>query len=261
MRFISATLSLLLVVCLSGCRVDSMTDPIIIPDVEREFTIDMLEILDIGDNLLTLQIKTIRNENCLNTGIDYSLRQSGNQVGISLNKISPPLNCQPGSAPAQASINFEKLTLGNFDFSIDLLQTITNEGTLVNGASAYRLNMKTENGIQVLHNELLKIPENTIWGWISYSGSTQQAAAGALTDISLLSSGRSFDQGYYGYFEINEDQLSIRQSPEDQVFLPVLTNIKPENIAALQELLQHYRREYQPEQLSIQLTNWQGQIL
>ena len=47
MRFISIVPLLLLLVFLSGCRVDSMTDPIIIPDVEREFTIDMLEILDI----------------------------------------------------------------------------------------------------------------------------------------------------------------------------------------------------------------------
>ncbi len=261
MKQMYKSLFLILAVGLSACKMESLEDPIIVADIDREFIIDMIEILDISENLLTLRIETIRNENCLNATIEHTVQQSGNQVEISLKKISNPVNCQSGQGPAKTTAKLDQLTLGNYNFSIDLLETITNEGVLVNGASSWRLNLKTENGIQILHNELLKIPEYSIWGWVSYSGSTQQVAARVLDDISQLSSGRTFEPGYYGHFSLNADQISIRETPDNQYFLPILTHIRPENIPLLQEMLHNYRSTYQADQLSIKLTNWQGQTL
>lgn len=260
MKYAVPTLTALLML-VSACQGDAMKDPIIVADIEREFTIDMLEILDMEGNYLTLQVETIREESCTNAEIDYKVSQNSRQIGVSLNKIVLPANCQEGSAPARAAINLGKLTLGNFDFSIDLSQTIKNPGTLVNGASSYRLSLKTENGIQVLYRELLKIPEQTIWGWITYAASTQQVATDVVGEISKLSSGRSFERGYYGHFTLSDDQLNIRQSPEKQLFLPVLINLQKEGTDQLQAILQRYRARYGTEQLSIHLTNWRGQLL
>lgn len=260
MKYAVTTLTAM-VLFVSACQSDAMKDPIIVADIEREFTIDLLEILDMEGNYLTLQVETIREESCANAEIDYRVSQNSRQIGVSLNKIVIPVNCQEGNAPARAAINLGKVTLGNFDFSIDLSQTIKNPGTLVNGASSYRLNLKTENGIQILHRELLKIPEQTIWGWIAYSATTQQVASEVVGEISKLSSGRNFERGYYGHFTLSDDQLSIRQSPEKQLFLPVLINLQREGTDQLQTILQHYRSRYATEQLSIHLTNWRGQLL
>jgi len=255
------TMLIVWMIGLSACRMDKPIDPIIVADVEREFTVDMLEILDMEGNYLTLQVATIREEDCMNAEIDYRVTQSGQKIGVSLNKIVIPVNCQEGKAPARAGINLGKLTIGNFDFALDLSQTISNKGTLVNGASSYRLQLKTENGIQLLHRELLKIPEQTIWGWISYAESTQSTAAAVLRDLSQLSSERVFEQGYYGHFSLSGDQLNIRELPSKQLFLPVLIHLKKESTDQLQAILQHYRSLYTGEQLSIHLTNWRGQSL
>ena len=255
------TMLIVWMIGLSACRMDKPIDPIIVADVEREFTVDMLEILDMEGNYLTLQVATIREEDCMNAEIDYRVSQSGQKIGVSLNKIVIPVNCQEGKAPARAGINLGKLTIGNFDFALDLSQTISNTGTLVNGASSYRLQLKTENGIQLLHRELLKIPEQTIWGWISYAESTQSTAAAVLRDLSQLSSERVFEQGYYGHFSLSGDQLNIRELPSKQLFLPVLIHLKKESTDQLQAILQHYRSLYTGEQLSIHLTNWRGQSL
>lgn len=251
---------LLIVTIIAGCELAAPKDPIIVAKVEDEFYIDMWEKLDgpSGRNLI-VKIESIKNEDCLNYRMDYFFSRVGNRLKISLNNIIKPADCIPGEAPVKAGVDAGSLPSGTYEFDIDFKSLVENKGRLSVNAESYLLDMKSEDGIVLLRNELLRVPNNTIWGYVTFQQGQDEAIANEfLTDLEALSKTVTYPAGYYGHFTISplDGKVFIHQQP-------ITPNIKTflldysDSETSLKNLLAEYRQNH-GSQLTIKLINAKG---
>ena len=204
---------MVLAALLGGCKLDSLGEPIIVPDVEREFYIDLWENLYPESRELVFKIETDQAQDCENATISYNLNRTGNTVNLSLNAISTPEDCQPGPAQIFASAPTGRLNGGLYTMKVDLKKTVFNEGQLTVTGDAYYLDMNTDYGFIFRHKSLLRIPEQTYWGYLPYETPEQENLAtdfiNALHGVSIQ---HNFSVGYYGYLSVEPDtRVSIHE--------------------------------------------------
>lgn len=199
----------------NACKLDSLSDPIVVPDVEREFYIDLWENLYPESKELVFQIETVQAQDCENATISYNLNRIGNTVKLSLNAISDPEDCQPGPAQIYANAPTGRLNGGLYTLKLDLKNTIFNEGQLTVSGDAYQLNMNTDYGFIFKHKTLLRVPEQTYWGYLEYPSAAEESVAeGFVEDLRASSIEFNFLTGYYGHFSIEADSR-VRFPNED----------------------------------------------
>ncbi len=208
-----------------GCNLDSDKDPIIVPEIEKEFNIDLWEELSPTSRELRLLVTTIKNEPCLNATIAYQNDRYGANMAISLDDIVAPSDCQSGMAPAQANINLGALSAATYNLSLGLKNTIINEGKLQVSYDKYEVTMETEEGLQFLHRELRRVPATAIWGYVAYSQPAEVNTANSIVEaIGDIAYEADYPQGYYGHFTINPNNynLSLRYYPTQGLAKPFL---------------------------------------
>ncbi len=220
-RILQIGLLFYIVVIFSNCR-DESIDQIII-NVEDDFYIDMFEDISNGEKLFHITLKSIHNQDCLNSIIDYSLdvNEDDEQIILSINNILAPETCDPGNAPAFVSIPFENLKEQDYEIHINLKDVIFNKGTLFASSENYRLIMLSKDGFELLHDNLYKIPQKTIWGYVGYAEeSGRMDSENFIKDLENLVTNISiapieYNTGFYGYFSINQDLSIFLEDVED----------------------------------------------
>lgn len=254
---------LLLFGVVGGCDLAKVGDAIIVSDVEDEFYIDMWESLSSanGDRRLILKIESIEPEACLNYSIDYQFERDGNRLLVSLNDIIEPTDCQAGEAPVKADIDIGGLPSGSYVMNIDFRNTVENTGQLLVSSESYFLTMKSENGIVLLREELLRVPDNMIWGYVALQPGVDAGIREAfLTDLRAISKApEGLREGYYGHFTAfsTNGDIFVHEQPTDgtaKTFLLEYTDTQ----ANLKSLLADYRESYE-DQLIIKLYNSKGE--
>lgn len=253
----------LLLSAIASCDLAEVGDAIIVSDVEDEFYIDMWENLASanGARELVLKIESIEPANCLNYGIDHRFARAGNRLTVSLNQFIEPTDCLPGEAPVKADVNLGSLPSGNYNVNIDFRNTVENTGQLLVSPESYFLTMKSEDGIVLLREELLRVPEDVIWGYVAVQAGADEAVAEAfLADLQAISDEpQAFRSGYYGHFTINNlnGEVFIYEQPTDGSatnFLRQYTGTASD----LKTLVADYRDRHGAE-LIIQLFNAEGE--
>lgn len=254
--------TLLIFIIIAGCELASPKDPIIVPKVEDEFYIDLWERLDgtSGRNLI-VKIESIKNEDCLNYRMDYFFSRTGNRLKISLNNIIKPTDCVPGEAPVKADVDAGSLPSGTYNFDIDFKSLVENKGLLSVNSESYLLDMKSEDGIVLLREELLRVPDNTIWGYVTFQQGQDEAAANDfLTDVQALGKAPTYRSGYYGHFTISplDGKVFVDQQPTTSNIKTFLLEYT-DNDTVLKNLLDEYRQSYN-NRLTIRLINSKGKV-
>lgn len=259
----SSVLGLLLcTLSLTACDFDS-NDPIVVPEIEKEFYVDIWEELQNGERHCWVLIETIKPEDCLNASIVYDLDQLGNSLTISLDDILVPSNCEPGEAPAAADLNLGELTTRSFDLNINLKNAIFNNGALQVNYDSYQFVMENPEGILFKHKELKRVPNTAIWGYISYQDNSQYFAAQTIaSEIEDISYEADYPEGYYGYYTIapNTRTLSLHEQPNTdklRVFLYDYTG----NDTILEDKLASLRAAYPAPAFEIKVWNAKGESL
>ncbi len=190
----------------ASCRLGSLDDPIVISDIEKEFYIDFRETLTAPGRQLFVDISTIEMEPCLNATIATELDRKTDGFDISIKQIIEPDDCQQGEAPAIGSVNLGPMSHRSYDFTIDLKNTIYNLGKLSIDENRIVVEMQTEEGIIFLHDELLRVPNETVWGFAA--GDEAALDAESLTfvgDLESLGTEKAYLKGFYYYYTINPD--------------------------------------------------------
>jgi len=207
----------------SNCKPDVLDDRFVI-NVENDFYIDMFEDISNGDKVFHITIKSIQQQNCLNSIIDYELNTDDeNQIILSINDIIDPETCDPGTAQAFISIPIEDIKEQFYNIQIKLKEIVTNQGNLIVNEDIYVLNMNSEDGIEVVHEKLNKIPQKTIWGYLAYAEEGKKTEAESIikeldditTSISLVP---GYDAGYFGYFTLLEGQSILMSDEVEESF-------------------------------------------
>lgn len=226
----------------SGCSLDSLNDPVIVADIENEFYIDLWETLgNISD--FQLVIETIVDEECLNVPIDFDLLKRPNDFKVTLNEIVVPSDCNPGSAPATASVSLGNLPIGAYSFSINLKNTVNNVGLLTVTPNQYLLEMETEHGFILVRSQLLRIPDHTIWGYVNFVADQSDLAAAFIEELKTLTAPKNFLRGYYGHFTINNEvnNITVTDQPIDFTLTSFIHSYTDEERDAIEGLITSYR--------------------
>lgn len=200
---------------LVGCKLESLQDPIIVTNIEKEFYINLWEELYPNSRNLRIDLQSIKNQDCLNYTIDYKWEAASNQFDLSINDITAPGDCLPGIGPATAKIGVGDLENQFFKMKIGLGETVVNEGQLLVNTESYTLQMDTEEGIIIPEKVLRRVPNHSVWGFVAYQNSADQSTASdLLEELRTFGTPITLTEGKYGYFSFLDDKLLVSGAPE-----------------------------------------------
>mgnify|MGYP000877200528 FL=1 len=241
-----------------ACNTDKTDAPVLDTEVEKEYEIDLWE--NLANNLRTFQIRvnTIKTQDCLNYYIESSANRNGNNIEINLGRPQIPVLCERGSAPAKSNLDLGSLSNGTYSLTVKLGQIVPSTGRLVVNNGSYFLSMPSPIGFRILHNTLVRIPDNTIWGYIGYELSALPAVDQFLQDLAKISQEQSLVKGYYGYFSIPDNGIMEfgAQAATDRPILPIVRRFQA-NEKDLENLIATYRDKYGKD-IYIHLRNTNG---
>lgn len=252
-----------LLLCLflgSSCELAKLGDPIVASDVEDEFLISPWEKLTPNGRSFEFHIQTLAEESCRNAYIENNFSVSGNQLEVSIDGIVAPQDCDPGQAPAFAAANAGNLPPRFYELTVDLKNTVVNEGQLTVSGDAYRIEMKSTAGFKLSHSELRRVPEQTIWGYITYQDLEDEAITDDFMDgLSSLAYTQTYQKGYYGYFQITGDdgKITVTDHPQTPRIKQFIFQLEDDR-QAVEELVSTFRDQYK-DNVGIRLFTWTGE--
>jgi hypothetical protein len=250
------TILILTIFLFTGCVIDKGEAPIVVAEIAKEFSLQMQETLDTNGRSFILRVSTIKEYDCSNYSIQYIWRNQGNALLLSLLRIAAPFACdyKPGKILAETTAG--KLETGNYPISVDLRGAIINKGTLSVLPDRYRLRLDTEHGLSIEQKDLLRVPAESIWGYINFSPNLSDQALQLVQEIFALSQPIDLPKGYYGYYAIDDKGLSIEGQPEDASTYPFLRRSAADN-GAIAAIIKKYRDLY-PSALQIVVRDGKG---
>jgi hypothetical protein len=203
----------LLLACLIGinaCNISSLNDPVLIPEVEDEFYLDMWENLTPEGRYLEWRLRTIDNASCEEAYLDYTYDRGGRAIDLAINAIINPVDCTPGEQPLEVGIDAGRLVNDTYDLSFSLRESVTNSGQLDVTEQLYEINFEDPSGFVLLRNKLYRIPDQVIWGYVHANTPELKAAAAAFNnDLSQITDPVVLENGYYGHFTILNRNISL----------------------------------------------------
>lgn len=244
----------------AGCDLDS--DPIIIPNVEDEFFIELREEFGNGDRDLFWNLSTIESVWCEGAAINFSfLRESSRALSLSINDVSAASDCEPADQPAQSDVEIGPLDQGTYTLQISLRDALSQEGVLRVFDEFFQIDLEEVNGVVALRERLYRIPDQSVWGFVDHKGEEEliNAASLFLEDLEEITQGRLLSNGHYGYFESGSNGAEITFTDAVTTSQTLLTFQRGfnENKAAIVDLIEHYRMSYPA--LNIQVFNTLGE--
>ena len=228
----------IVLVLLAGCDLNSLKEPIVVAEIEKEFYINLWEKLNPYSNEFELKIETINDKECLNYSIYYALDVDGRQIDVSLDDLSLPSDCISGNGPARSSITIGFLSEPTYDIQIAIQNVVVNKGQLINLSDRFLLSMETEEGIIIPNDELYKVPDHHLWGYVSFEDSHEQAATDFKNELAIHCRNHELAVGYYGHFRLdNEGNLAIFNPQTDKNLMVFAHYFEPENEVLIRQLL------------------------
>ncbi|MEO1261858.1 MAG: hypothetical protein AAFZ15_23850 [Bacteroidota bacterium] len=232
----------------------------IVTQVEDEFSINMVEALG-TERQLSLELKSVELEPCLNSTIDRAVVTQSNSVTLLLNGIIPASDCNPGLAPAFSVGNAGTLQNGTYDFMVTIRNTVENGGKLIVKSDQYEINMLSSYGI-IIENELMyRIPANTIWGYYAYDNQQLigDAPASFINDLEILTTPVNLKEGYYGHFNASNNEIELVNPPQKNHigYFFYRFNGSENDLASL---LENHRNNNAPESIEFVVYTAEGKV-
>jgi len=191
-----------------SCKDDPTEDNVNI-SVMDEFNISMWENLNNNSRSFQLNIETIGAEFCENTLIETTNSTENGFIGLVINDI-PKDSCDSPIFPATSKFEIGLLSNGTYPLYISLKEVIYNYGNLRVEEDYFELNMNNLDGISVPEKKLFKVPENMIWGFVAFENASASTVYDEfLNELTNVAISKNFQSGYYGYFSIEDNELTI----------------------------------------------------
>ena len=201
MKLAALTVSLCLII-FTSCE---EADQEVINTLGTDVQVEMGEYLEASQRTLMFKFFTTRDFGCINHRIIYATQQTSDKLVIALEKVEEPEACLKAMGPASAFVEVGSLNIGEYDFTLNIGQAISNTGTLSVTPEAYELSLNDELGMTIETVELKRVPKGAVWGTVQFfterndtfakSFVTQLTRLGATTD--------KFNEGNYGFFQVD----------------------------------------------------------
>ena len=198
-------LGIFILVLMTGCDFqETSVDPIVIPNIDTEFSIRMYEKLGQNGRDLYFDLASIVETNCLNGTVSYSLINQDENLDLSIKKIVDPLDCSVGIGHYHSDVSLGALDAGKvYNLTVRLQDVIENHGFLSVDDEKYTINLNTLYGLEIPNTTLYKIPSDLVWGYIAISHLNQREAADAfLAHILTYGTPKLLKEGNYGHFDV-----------------------------------------------------------
>jgi hypothetical protein len=250
-------LSLLPLLCLTGCGLKDLDDQIIVPAVEDEFYLSLWETLGPEQRELEFRLRTIQDTGCKNVRIDQEARPIPGGIQLSIRELVQAEDCDPGPAPAAGSSSLAALPAGVHKLEVKLRDKVTTTGQLRVDQEVYDISLEKGGGIILLQRQLRRIPPQAVWGAISYAEANLAQAAQSLHNaIAARCEPVFLRSGDYGYFSMQDGVLRLPNTiaPPGAATYHYRYTGSPEE---MRDLLDSYRVEYDGK-IAVRMFNDQG---
>lgn len=205
-------LFLVLFVGASACKVEDLNDPIVIPVLDEEFTLDLWEYLGQEPaSGLAVRLSSTTEQPCLNTTVLSRFERVSSLLSLTLFDIAQPEVCDPGIAPATGEERLDGVEIGIFTLEVAIRDIVTNTGKLIITPNYYQVQMNETAGIKWLHTELRRVPANTLWGFLTYTTPAQRDYAALWLNNNVIANSQSMTlvDGYYGHYEVTNGGTAL----------------------------------------------------
>ncbi len=252
MKAISFAFLVTLLLSITSCESENAQP---VNTLGTEVELSMTEFIDQDKRNLTLKFLTRKDFPCINYQIKHQLFSDHQSIRIVLEKVEKSEVCLDAIGPASAFVELGNLPSNDYDLTIQLGESIIKSGTLTVSKDAYRIDMHEDEGVMLANAELLRIPQQTIWGSIKYEPSKDKKDLVKHFDDILGHAGahdRKFAEGDYGYFKVgaNGKVLHPTESQETQEEHAFLFDFKGD-MEGLQAALKQITQQYQDVQIRI----------
>lgn len=193
---------------LGACSVrPGETEPDVVVTLPPEFIVDLYEQREAATGQATfgLWVETVKTDYpAANYRIVSQVESGAGQLRVRLNEVAEPDQPDGAPGPARTFIPLGALADGTYNLSIQLGETLFNEGVLTVGQGHYELVFSEATvGIDVQNRVLNTIPDGSVWGYVLTPTEIQQPAANAfLLNIKNFTEEAGLPAGFYGYFTV-----------------------------------------------------------
>lgn len=244
----------------SACKKNSDFQGSLI-DVPKDFNAKMWQLLTDDGGDFALVLSTTKAQACNNTVVNAYPNIYGSNVIVTIKDLTAPTNCLGTSDFARDTADVSHLANGKYNFQLNLKDAVFNKGLLSVTDTKYTLAMETQNGIIVDATDLMRVPNNIVWGLVNYDNGNDAQADQFLSDLKSVAHIISLDNGEYGHFQINNNTISLPTEaqttrPNTKKFFLKLDN----SITNLSDVVQKYRRQYGTK-MNLTVNTWNGKSL
>lgn len=227
-----------------------------------EISLSLAEYPEPQEKTLSFKFLTEKDFPCINYQISHNMQRAGNTITIELTSIEKADVCLNAIGPATAFIDVGNLPEGDYDLTIRLGKSISNHGTLSVTPQAYSLAFEEARGLIVENKELLRVPDDVIWGTVKFlTGQQNENLYDAFLSAmeSIGASEKRLKEGDYFYFDIDASgKIYQRSSLNDRMenyFLMEFNGNEKQIINVLNQMVRTFGDE-----AMIRLYNAKGEV-
>jgi len=174
--------------------------------IDTKILIEARELLGQNARSLTFFCKTEKNYPCINYPINYSFSKTENLYNITFTDVGEVGLCFTAIGPASTTINLNSIPNGEYQLDINNAN-LHNKGSLKVSDSEINLNFSKKNGIEIVRQNTLRVPDKTFWGTVGYHTTSSE---NLVTEFfqKLKSEGVLFEKqrpGDYFYYVIDKN--------------------------------------------------------
>ena len=243
---------------ITTCKRESLEPTIIVANIEREFSISYVEKFSKTGRHLQFDISTLKEQPCENYYVKTDCLQSSSLLKLNISGIEKNGGCSGNAAIAKGSVISEAFAEGSWPIDVYIQNIIRNPGKLIIQKNSYQLILESSYGITLEQKDLQKIPSGTIWGYIAYKPEYAATARVFLEELKKITRNNLLEDGEYGYFNVQNEQIKFKDIPADYSVLPII-RFQNSNVDLLLNLINTFRKN-NPLNFTIQLSDTNGII-
>lgn len=256
MRKIFVITAVCSLIIFSGCGKNKSVDndPIENPNLpiaENRIEISLFE--ELGDPVRNFRLGAATEEiySCCNFVLLHEREQSGDDIKIDFNGIYVPDICLTALGPASCQIDFGAINNGTYALRFKNEKYST--GQLVVSDESFKIQFSDTTQVVFRNKELLRVPENTLWGWVKYYHEDSIVTANEFIDSlkSLGAVSRNYSVGNYNYYIIDENGHVRHPGDHGSHYIYEYIFEYSGDTTAVHNLLRDFGKRYNNEQSKI----------
>ncbi len=205
----------------------------------------MSETLDSMSRTLVLKCYTDKIYPCTGYHIESNCVLTNKKITINFIQVITPDFCLLTPGPASTFFNFTALANGVYTIELNLWGS-TISGQLTISAGSYKVTIPQQSRIQFIDTMLNRIPDNTIFGTVDYTTSSNATTAQSFIDSLQFYGATPFklQQGDYGQFQIDSSGQIIPNPGSGYNFTRYYIFNYSGNSAPLKSMVKWYGNNY-----------------